>query len=79
MNDVIKTAFQKASLPSVLEPPGLGRGDESRPDGMTVLPFIEGKSLVWDCACLYFCWDTPEQVSDGSWHSCKQRRGAQAP
>ena len=28
MNDVIKRALQKAGLPSVLEPPGLDRGDE---------------------------------------------------
>ena len=49
MNDVIKRALQKAGLPSVLEPPGLDRGDGSRPDGITVFPFSGGSSLVWDC------------------------------
>ena len=39
MNDVVK----------VLEPPGLDRGDGSRPDGITVFPFSGGRSLVWDC------------------------------
>ena len=39
MNDVIKRALQKAGLPSVLEPPGLDRGDGSHPDGITVFPF----------------------------------------
>ena len=39
MNDVVKRALQKAGLPSVLEPPGLDRGDGSRPDGITVFPF----------------------------------------
>ena len=29
MNDVIKRTLQKACLPSVLEPPGLDRGDGS--------------------------------------------------
>ena len=42
MNDVIKTALQKAGLPSVLEPPGLDRGDESRPDFTTVFSFSGG-------------------------------------
>ena len=49
MNDVIKRALQKAGLPSVLEPPGLDRGDGSRPDGITFFPFSGGRSLVWDC------------------------------
>ena len=51
MNDVIKRVFQKAGLPSVLEPPGLDRGDGSRPDGITVFPISGGGSLVWDCTC----------------------------
>ena len=52
MNDVVKRALQKAGLPSVLEPPGLDRGDGSRPDGKTVFPFSAGRSLVWDCTCV---------------------------
>ena len=42
MNDVVKRALQKAGLPSVLEPPGLDRGDGSRPDGITIFPFSGG-------------------------------------
>ena len=45
-------ALQKAGLPSVLEPPGLDRGDGSRPDGITVFPFSGGRSLVWECTCV---------------------------
>ena len=52
MNDVIKRALQKAGLPSVLEPPGLDRGDGSHPDGITVFPFSGGSSLIWDCTCV---------------------------
>ena len=48
MNDVINRAFQKAVVPSVLEPPGLDRGDGSRPDGITLFLFNGGRSLVWD-------------------------------
>ena len=52
MNDVVKRALQRAGLPSVLEPPGLDRGDGKRPDGITVFPYRNGKSLVWDCTCV---------------------------
>ena len=52
MNDVVKRALQKAGRPSALEPPRLYRGDGSRPDGITVLPFSCGRSLVWDCTCV---------------------------
>ena len=52
MNDVIKRALQKPSLPSVLDHPELDRGDGSCPDGMTVFPFSCGRSLVWDCTCI---------------------------
>ena len=52
MNDVVKRAFQKACLQSVLEPPELDKGDGLRPDGITVFPFSGGRSLVWDCTCV---------------------------
>ena len=52
MNDGVKRALQKSVLSSVLEPPGLDRGDGSRPDGITVFPFSGGRSLVWDCTCV---------------------------
>ena len=51
-NYKIKRALEKAGLPSVLEPPGLDRGDGSRPVGITVFPFSGGRSLVWDCTCV---------------------------
>ena len=52
MNDVVKRPLQKAGLSTVLEPPGLDRGDGSRPDGIPVFPFGSGRSLVWDCTCV---------------------------
>ena len=57
MNDVVKRALQKTGLPSVLEPPGLYRGDGSCPDGIAVFQFSGGRSLVWDCTCVdTFAW-----------------------
>ena len=35
-----------------MEPPGLDRGDVSRPDGKIVFAFSGGRSLVWDCTCV---------------------------
>ena len=51
LNDVVKRALTTAGIPSYLEPPGLDRGDGRRPDGMTVIPFKNGKPLVWDSTC----------------------------
>ena len=35
-----------------MKPPGLERGDGSRPDGITVFQFSGDRSLVWDCTCV---------------------------
>ena len=51
MNDVIKRALQNAGLPSDLETPEWDRGDQSRPDYMTIFPFSGNRSLVWDFTC----------------------------
>ena len=51
LNDVTKRALVSAGIPSYLEPPGLDRGDGRRPDGMTIIPFRNGRSLVWDATC----------------------------
>ena len=51
LNDVIKRALASANIASNLEPVGLDRGDGKRPDGMTIFPFKNGKSLVWDATC----------------------------
>ena len=52
LNDIVKRSLQRAGLPSVLEPLGLDRGDGKRPDGITIFPFKNGKSLCWDSTCV---------------------------
>ena len=52
VNDLVKRALSSADIPSRLEPPGLSRKDGKRPDGMTLFPYKEGKSLVWDFTCI---------------------------
>ena len=41
---------QRTSLPC-LEPKSLSRDDGKRPDGLTVLPWANGRCLVWDFTC----------------------------
>ena len=36
---------------SRLEPSGLSCSDGKRPDGITIAPWKEGRSLVWDATC----------------------------
>ena len=56
LNDVVKRALAVAGLPFWLEPVSLDRGDGRRPDGLTVFPFSEGRSLCWDSTCVdTFC------------------------
>ena len=45
LNDVVRRALKSAGIPSIMEPVGVDRGDGKRPDGLTVFPFSNGKSL----------------------------------
>ena len=51
VNDLIKRALASASVPSMLEPNSLSRDDGKRPDGLTVLPWANGRCMVWDFTC----------------------------
>ena len=64
VNDLLKRALASAQIPSIREPPGLSRDDGRRPDGLTLLPWSSGRSVVWD----YTCSDTlaPSHVSSTS-------------
>ena len=48
INDIVRRALDTAGIPSLLEPVGLDRGDGKRPDGITVFPFQNGRSMIWD-------------------------------
>ena len=50
-NDIIKRALASADMPSVLEPLGLSNSNNERPDGMSLFPWKQGKTLVWDVTC----------------------------
>ena len=51
VNDIVKRALATAQIPSIKEPKGLSKDDVKRPDGLTLLPWSKGRSLVWDYTC----------------------------
>ena len=51
INNIIKRSLAAAQIPSVLEPPGLCRSDGKRPDGVAIIPWKTGRTLVWDATC----------------------------
>ena len=52
LNDIIKRALISSGFPAILEPCGISRSDGKRPDGMTLIPWNRGKSLLWDSTCV---------------------------
>ena len=48
LNDVIWRAVVRAGVPATKEPVGLLRTDGKRPDGLTQIPWNEGKCITWD-------------------------------
>ena len=51
LNDLIKRALSSAEIPSRLEPSSLARDDGKRPDGLSLIPWANGRCLVWDVTC----------------------------
>ena len=49
VNNVIYRAMMAlAGIPSILEPSRLSRSDGKRPDGLPLVPWTHGRSLVWN-------------------------------
>jgi hypothetical protein len=48
LNDLIWRGLTRAGIPSTKEPSGLSRSDGKRPDGLSLIPWQGGKSLIWD-------------------------------
>jgi hypothetical protein len=51
VNDLIKRALMSADVPSRLEPRSLGQHDNKRPDGLSLVPWKNGRCLAWDFTC----------------------------
>ena len=52
LNDIIRRALSSSGVPAILEPHGISRSDGKRPDGLTLIPWKKGKSLMWDATCV---------------------------
>lgn len=51
MNDLLKRSLAPAKIPSLLEPTGIARSNGRRLDGISVMPWRNGLTLVWDATC----------------------------
>ena len=51
INDLFKRALTTGGYPAIREPTGCNRSDGKRPDGLTLSPWKNGKSLIWDFTC----------------------------
>jgi len=47
-NDLIWRSLSKAGFSSIKEPQGLLRSDGKRPDGLTLIPWQDGRCATWD-------------------------------
>ena len=52
LKDVVKRALYGAGIPFVLEPLGIDLGENTCPDGLTIVPSKNGKSQTCDCTCV---------------------------
>ncbi len=68
INKIISHAFSSAGFPNILQPPGISRDDGKRPDGMTLIPWSHGRSILWDVTVR----DTlaPSYVNESSEKAC---------
>ena len=48
LNDIVLHSLTRTKIPATREPAGLLRSDGKRPDGLTLIPWREGRCLVWD-------------------------------
>ena len=48
LNALIKQSLPSTHIPSVLELQHLYKTDQKRPDGLTLVPWADGKQLLWD-------------------------------
>ena len=50
-NNIIHRGLQSGNVPSMREPPGMFRDDNKKVDGVTLVPWHNGQSMVWDATC----------------------------
>ena len=68
VNSLLHRALCSAQMPSKLEPAGLCRSDNKRPDGATLVPWSKGKPALRDFTCSHTT--APSNVRQASARSC---------
>ena len=48
LNDLVWRGVSTANIPATKEPSGLFRSDGKRPDGLTLIPWKNGRCVAWD-------------------------------
>ena len=71
INNILHRALSSIYVPSKLEPEGLSRDDGKRPDGLTLIPWEKGQSLVWDTTCI-------DTLADSYLYKSTQKSGSAA-
>ena len=64
LNAFIKHSLSSTHIPSVLEPRHLYRTDQKRPGGLTLVPWADGKQLLWDVTVVDSL--APRRINAGS-------------
>ena len=52
LNNILHRALYSANVPSRIEPTGLYGADGEHLDGITMVPWWNGKLFVWDATCV---------------------------
>jgi len=74
LNDQVWRAMAKADTPALKEPTGLLRTDGTRPDGVTLLPWKQGKCAMWNVTvsdtfaqpCVHETSQTPGAIAEAA-------------
>ena len=77
LNNVIHHSLASANVPSRLEPSGLHRSDGKHPDGVSMIPWSNGRFLVWDATCVDKFYESHRQESPHP-HESPEAGGAAA-
>src|SRR6218665_775369 len=48
VHDIIHRSLNRAGIPAIKEPSGLTRSDGKMPDWQTLIPWNDGRTLLWD-------------------------------
>lgn len=71
VNNLIQRAFNSAGVEALREPVGLSASDNLRPDGLTLVPWSRGRSLIWDFTC-------PHTLAESNLHPSSVKAGSAA-